>query len=342
MATIVTRAGKGSPLTQAEVDQNFINLNSDKLDTSGLALGSAASPSLKFTGDTNTGIYSPGADQVAISTNGTERLRIDSSGRFGIGTSAPVTSLEVSLPSASATIGNIRITPSTAGQARYYLYNGGAVAEWLFGQKTSTDHKFKISTSVAGSETDVFTIDTNGNVGIGTTSPNYTLDLNSGGGTPAQISTIVNWNFPGFILRRNASNVSTAKMLSMMLQGDTDSDTTLTNHLNIWGTYSAAPTTGSTTAGLSGVMNLGAPSGIALHVNSSERLRIDSSGNVGIGTSSPTTLLDVNADTIRVRTARTPASASATGATGEICWDANYIYVCTATNTWKRTAISTW
>jgi hypothetical protein len=71
-------------------------------------------------------------------------------------------------------------------------------------------------------------------------------------------------------------------------------------------------------------------------------MRIDSSGRVGIGTSSPTTLLDVNADTIRVRTARTPASASASGATGEICWDANYIYVCTATNTWKRTAISTW
>ena len=38
----------------------------------------------------------------------------------------------------------------------------------------------------------------------------------------------------------------------------------------------------------------------------------------------------------------TPASSSATGTTGEIQWDANYIYVCTATNTWKRVAISTW
>jgi microcystin-dependent protein len=36
MATIVTRAGKGSPLTNAEVDANFNNLNSDKLETSSL------------------------------------------------------------------------------------------------------------------------------------------------------------------------------------------------------------------------------------------------------------------------------------------------------------------
>jgi len=34
MATIVTRAGKGSPLTHAEVDANFTNLNDDKLEVS--------------------------------------------------------------------------------------------------------------------------------------------------------------------------------------------------------------------------------------------------------------------------------------------------------------------
>jgi hypothetical protein len=43
-----------------------------------------------------------------------------------------------------------------------------------------------------------------------------------------------------------------------------------------------------------------------------------------------------------ISTAQTPASASATGTTGTICWDTSYIYVCTATNTWKRVAISTW
>ena len=37
MATIVTRSGKGSPLTHAEVDANFENLNSDKAEVSSLA-----------------------------------------------------------------------------------------------------------------------------------------------------------------------------------------------------------------------------------------------------------------------------------------------------------------
>ena len=37
MATLTTRAGKGSPLTHAEVDANFTNLNTDKLETSAVS-----------------------------------------------------------------------------------------------------------------------------------------------------------------------------------------------------------------------------------------------------------------------------------------------------------------
>ena len=37
-----------------------------------------------------------------------------------------------------------------------------------------------------------------------------------------------------------------------------------------------------------------------------------------------------------------PPAATSPGATGQISWDNNYIYVCVATNTWKRTPISTW
>jgi hypothetical protein len=37
-----------------------------------------------------------------------------------------------------------------------------------------------------------------------------------------------------------------------------------------------------------------------------------------------------------------PATATSTGQVGHLATDANYIYVCTAANTWKRTAVSTW
>lgn len=39
---------------------------------------------------------------------------------------------------------------------------------------------------------------------------------------------------------------------------------------------------------------------------------------------------------------KTPSSASDTGTTGTVAWDSGYIYVCTATDTWKRVAIATW
>jgi hypothetical protein len=55
-----------------------------------------------------------------------------------------------------------------------------------------------------------------------------------------------------------------------------------------------------------------------------------------------TETLRVNALGLLLPVAVTPASSSATGTTGQVVWDANYIYVCTATNTWKRVAIATW
>ena len=72
-------------------------------------------------------------------------------------------------------------------------------------------------------------------------------------------------------------------------------------------------------------------------------LHVDAGDNtVGIGTTSPTCALDIASTSIRVRNSSTPSSASDTGAQGEIRWDANYLYVCVATNTWKRIAIDTW
>lgn len=74
----------------------------------------------------------------------------------------------------------------------------------------------------------------------------------------------------------------------------------------------------------------------------SDALTILKSGNVGIGTAAPSALLDVNSDKIRIRTAKTPTSATDTGNAGDIAWDTNFIYVCVAANTWKRVAIASW
>lgn len=48
-------------------------------------LGSALDPSYAFTGDRNTGMFSPAANMVAWATDGSERIRVDASGNFTIG-----------------------------------------------------------------------------------------------------------------------------------------------------------------------------------------------------------------------------------------------------------------
>jgi hypothetical protein len=50
----------------------------------GVPDGTAAAPGIAFETDPNTGIYSPGADQLAVATNGTGRLFVDASGNVGV------------------------------------------------------------------------------------------------------------------------------------------------------------------------------------------------------------------------------------------------------------------
>ncbi|NQD39972.1 hypothetical protein [Glutamicibacter halophytocola] len=65
-------------------------------------------------------------------------------------------------------------------------------------------------------------------------------------------------------------------------------------------------------------------------------------GNFGIGSTSPTAKLDINGDTMRLRSSKTPANSTAQGNTGDIAWDSNYVYVCVAANTWKRSPLGAW
>tara|TARA_Y100001963_G_C6767417_1_gene443059 strand:- start:51 stop:599 length:549 start_codon:yes stop_codon:yes gene_type:complete len=81
---------------------------------------------------------------------------------------------------------------------------------------------------------------------------------------------------------------------------------------------------------------------LTFKTNSNIRMVIEQGGNVGIGTNDPATALDVDSDSIRIRNTKTPSNASDTGVAGQICWDSNYLYICVATNTWKRVPIDPW
>jgi hypothetical protein len=104
------------------------------LDASGnvaIQAGSASTPSVYVTGDANTGLYSPGADQIAVATGGTARLYIDASGRVGIGTTGPTAIVHANSGSASDVYfrsSNSLATSSlgTAADGSTYVYNSAA------------------------------------------------------------------------------------------------------------------------------------------------------------------------------------------------------------------------
>ena len=76
--------------------------------------------------------------------------------------------------------------------------------------------------------------------------------------------------------------------------------------------------------------------GTSAGTNNTERMRIASDGAATFASSVSATNYKVSA----LNTA--PTTATSTGTTGEIRYTADYIYVCTATDTWKRTALTTW
>jgi hypothetical protein len=71
-------------------------------DVVNISAGTAALPGLTPVGDPNTGIYSPGAGQVAVSTGGAGRVFVDASGNVGIGSTSPGSALEVNAAAATS------------------------------------------------------------------------------------------------------------------------------------------------------------------------------------------------------------------------------------------------
>ena len=125
-----------------------------------VAAGSAALPAIvSTTGTADTGLWFPAADTVAASTAGTERLRIDSSGNVGIGTSSPSTLLHVGTTTAKIRIG------ATAGSEYLDISRDSATGNIIYNaaQTSYGTHNFQI----AGTE--AMRINTSGNLLVGTT-----------------------------------------------------------------------------------------------------------------------------------------------------------------------------
>jgi len=138
--------------------------------TSGVfASGTAANPSITFVGDLDSGIYSSAANEVAISTSGTGRLFVDGSGRLGLGTSNPQGTLNVqgSTAAPSLTYDTANLVNLDAGTIQLAIgVNSSAPFGAYLQGRASNDAARVISLNPAG-----------GNVGIGTASPNASLEI---------------------------------------------------------------------------------------------------------------------------------------------------------------------
>ena len=248
-----------------------------------------------------------------------ERMRINSSGNVGIGTTSPSEKLEVVgnvvldnsnaklkiKAGATGTVGSIDFTFNT-DSTQYGLidlnYNSRASQGFRIKSlypmtlDAVTAQKFLIS----GGEK--MRINSSGSVGIGTTSPSARLNVSGGDVTVDNTSTVY--------LRLNATNTSNP---SVIIQAEQSGATSPPMGQLIWGRN----------PGLFGVQ-LSYYNGTILNAlkldgsnfivtnNGSERMRINSSGNVGIGTTNPNAKLDVNGG-VRIANDTSAASASNVG-----------------------------
>ena len=193
---------------------------------------------------------------MTLITNNTERMRIDTSGNVGIGTSSPNNSLTVSRAGADVA----RFLNSGTNGGDWQLKIGGGGFE---------DRKFMIADRYSGADNVRMAIDSSGNVGIGTSSPAAKLQIEQNQAAYTYCDLVNTTNGGGAIFRQIVRNIA-------------NTSTTSVDYAKLIGSGLAINNNDTNAANFT-----------AFGVGASERMRIDSSGNVGIGTSSPSANLDV-------------------------------------------------
>lgn len=281
------------------------NFGSQTITTTGVvsaAAGAAATPSITFTGDTNTGIYSPGADQVAISTAGSGRLFVDASGRVGVNTNSPTTvaSRVIHVSGSSGESSALRLT-GNAGTGLDFIQalNGDG---FIF----QRDNNPLI---IGTNNLERLRITSAGLVGIGTSAPSNPIHVTNSSSSVATAyfnNTSTGGDSPSLIVQGGANNAGTVGTFEVRdYNGNTDfkvqgdgkvgiGTTSASQKLHI-ADSSAAFTryeSGSFDAYVgqrsTGILEIAqAQAGnITLLTNGSERVRCDSSGRLLVGTSS--------------------------------------------------------
>jgi len=228
--------------------------------------GSASGPAISFTGDSNTGIYSPGADQVAVATNGTARLYIASDGKVGVGTTSPGSILDVK-PSASSS--TVRIEAGTINTDSIRIQSGGTANTYLE-YRGYLGHAWFVDT------TERARIDSSGRLGIGTSAPWTNSEIRGTNVADGVASRTFGTPPSNLHIGVNGYAQNTGGSISF----GSDADNTAN-----YCAYGAIAARRDSALGYeySGYLTFSTSSGSNLN----EKMRLTSAGRLGIGTTSP-------------------------------------------------------
>jgi hypothetical protein len=135
--------------------------------------GTASVPTFTFNDDNDTGIYRAAANSVALSTSGTERMRIDSSGNVGIGQSPYDASTRLTVKTDGTNDWGILVTDGSGAKSVGLFVNGSGAGEI---QAYKNDQS-TVGLRLTAEDNANSYFNSGGNVGIGITAPGNKLEV---------------------------------------------------------------------------------------------------------------------------------------------------------------------